>query len=484
MRRVIGLVRCSGKTWAATAGLLGIAALASGCSLSVLGSSPALEPISEVDDLVPVCQSTLGSYTLPKHVLRFIITKKSGDKFHVLRQIEPKAVPDNRHVFCLDHLRSAFADDQVRVFKNKAEVKPAANPPGNAQANSTDVTTPFLQLIASKAIDRTASIVRRFVRAAFILLSNKGDFKPANRSDVNVVTDTFGAGNVVVADFQVDPFDFQEMARVNEAARPLGFCFVLEDYTFNRSFVRGNSANAYCSDPLKVAYQHPPKTAKVISEMRYLLRKPVSGIFFRPRASYRLTVYVKPDPNGSGQWRPGLIKNYLFENIMPIVSVGVDRAVFATRRTGLVFDDGMLTNICIAKGSEVLGGLAIPLEVIYGIIALPTAVLQAGVASDSLQRQVVEQRGRLVAAQKAYIEFLSRRDANLSGVPSPKANPIPPLSLGTDPAAPKADAFGLESGEEQDPGAIASDDVLKDICAELVALEARAATATTQVERF
>src|SRR5262249_16840218 len=295
------------------------------------------------------CQSTLGSYTLPKTVLTFVVTKTQGQPYHVLQKIDSKRVPDNQHTFCLDHLRSPTSSDEVRVFKNKinmeegtkegttaAAIKSASNVEVRKRRAITSVTqesTPYLQLIASKAVDHTAGIIRRFIRTAFILLTNKG-FTPA-RSAVGGAKE----GGIVVADFTVDPFDYQEMARVNDVVRKFGFCFVLEDYTFDRQSV---SADRYCRAPYPSAKERPPRSAEAIQNLHYLVQKPTPAVFYRPRAAYRLSVYVNDDPEGRGRWRVGLMQNLSMENIMPIVSVGVDRAIFATRRTGLVFLDGAL----------------------------------------------------------------------------------------------------------------------------------------------
>src|SRR5262249_7204525 len=148
--------------------------------------------------------------------------------------------PDNNHVFCLDHLRSPLASDEVRVFKNKITTVESLAPPPNSTAAGAQNSqgsksiahedTPYLQLVASKAVDHTAGIIRRLLRAAFILMTNRGGFTGARSSLL-----TESPGEVTVADFQVDPFDYREMARVNDAVRKFGFCFILEDYTFDRT---------------------------------------------------------------------------------------------------------------------------------------------------------------------------------------------------------------------------------------------------------
>jgi hypothetical protein len=441
-----------------------------GCA--VVGSAPTFDEAA-----VPLgCQSTLGSYSLPKTVLHFVITKIPSDPFHVLQVIEARRVPDNQHTFCLDHLRSALASDEVRVFKNKITTTKETDtdkstgpelPKKRAVTSVSPSSTPFLQLIASKAVDHTAGIIRRVIRAAFILITNKGSFNPG-RSAVRTSTEADG---VVVADFEVDPFDYQEMALVNEAVRSFGFCFVLEDFTFNVSRSTGVNPDIYCRAPHKVARQKPPLAAEAIRNLHFLVPRPRDGIFFRPRASYRLSIYTKDDPDGRGTWRLGQIKNFSMENIMPIVSVGVSRAIFATRRTGLVFDDGTLTNVCISKGSEVEGGIQIPLDVIYGIISLPSEMILAATNDASTQKQLLDAQKKLVDAQNTYVKFLRKEVEATAVTGSTATDNKGKLVLGS--TAPttgeKAVTFTNDVPPDADPIYSESNgDALSEICAELM----------------
>jgi len=441
-----------------------------GCA--VVGSTATF--IEQPGESVP-CVSTLGSYSLPKTALKFQITKNPNDAYHVLQDVGQERIPDSQHTFCLDYLRSATSSDQVRMFKNKITAEETdENLPGTTiklrktrqiKGVSQD-NTPFLQLIASRAVDHTAGIIRRIIRTAFTLLSNKGDFTPASRA--RSAAGTKSGDNVVVADFQVDPFDYQEMARVNEIARTLGFCFVLEDYTFNRSRASGTTADRYCSEPTKTAVKMPPPAAEAIERLHYLVPKPVDGIFYRPRAGYRLSIYIKDNPNGRGTWRLGKSMNLNMENIMPIVSVGVARAVFATRRTGLVFDDGMLTNVCISKGSEAESAIQIPLDVVYGLIALPSEMLSAARDDASRKKQLLDAQARLIKAQNDYIRFLNQDKATTAAeLTSADTEKKGNLVLG----APAGSSFPEDL--PPDAGEIFKDtngDALSEICAELAAV--------------
>ena len=356
------------------------------------------------------CETELGSYTLPRTVLHFKVVKTSSD--FMMQTINEERVPDNRHIYCLDHLQNGFVHDVVRVFKNKVTQKEGmgetltpAKTTGDGTIKYDKDNTPFLQLIASKAVDHTAGIIRNFIQAVFIGISGNPNFNSGQRSSNGLLA---GSNDVVVADFHVDPFDHEEMGEVNQALRRFGFCAVLEGYTFNRHAL---SVQHYCESPARKAVDYAPRAASAIKNMRYLKPKPKSGIFYRPRAQYQLSVYVKHRPDDPGPWRLALMKTIKAENIMPIVSVGISRDAFATRRTGLVFDDGQLSNVCISKGSGVVEGIKIPLDVIYGIIALPSEIIIGTIRDRETANQLAAAQTRLIAAQNKYIEFLNTEDA-------------------------------------------------------------------------
>lgn len=464
----------------AAAGLLPLAL--AGCA--VIGSAPVLvnEP-----SLPARCKSSLGSYSLPKTVLSFQITKEvtpPGPPNHRLKDIEPKQVPDNQHMFCLDHLRSPLASDEVRVFKNKIVVEeedPAKteNEGGIIVPKKRKVTeikyksTPYLQLIASRAVDNTAGIVRRFIRTAFILLTNKGSFSGGRSQTLTAFGST---QEVVVADFQVDPFDYREMARVNASIRRFGFCLVLEDYTFNR---HAASIDRYCQAPQQTAGSTPPPSAEAIQRLHYLVPKPTAGIFYRPRAAYRISVFTKNDPDGRGPWRATYSKNVAMENIMPIVSVGVGRAAFATRRTGLIFKDGALTNVCISKGSELEGAIQIPLDVIYGIVALPSEMLIAAIDDANTSKALLEAQKNLIEAQNQYVKYLNKEVTEAASGDNKGVAPTPlTLDKPLDPNfAKKPAAFVNDEPPDANP-IYNGTDGLSDICAELFVAKSSGTKAT------
>ena len=77
-----------------------------------------------------------------------------------LTALEEATVPDTDRVYCLDHLASGFASDDIKVYRGDP---PAANLP----ARSVRTSTQLLSFVSSNSIDYTADIFRRIIRAIF-----------------------------------------------------------------------------------------------------------------------------------------------------------------------------------------------------------------------------------------------------------------------------------------------------------------------------
>jgi hypothetical protein len=426
-----------------------------GCA--VVGSTPAIDitPVSvgTAEQGYAACKSTLGSYALPRQTLNLQVVETAGQPYKFALK-DAGSVADNKHVFCLDHLVNSFADDTVRVFKQKVE---SNGTPGSS-------ASPFLQLIASSAIDKSPDIIRKIIRTAFIILSGNKDFSSARA--------TVGSGTgSIVRDFTFDPFDASEIAQINQSVSKLGICVVNGVYSFDDGSV---SAARYCDASEKTLHSHPSPRVQALQQQRYLRGKPQNGIFYRPLANYRLSVFVKADPGGREPWRLAQMFNFSSGNISPIVSVGVDRAAFATRRTGLIFVDGVLTDVCIAKGSEAAGFINIPLDIIYGIIALPNETVRAQIKSASTRKALLERQNKLMEAQNAYIDYLTGKSSDTSKIVSESGTPDggEALSLGSQQnsiQAPKTTDLPDRGLNGNTDALLASGQPLAEICTELTA---------------
>ena len=371
-------------TWITVA----IAAISLGACTAVVNST---DQISLLDG---ACHSRLGSYSLPKTNLKLTVNQifegDSTEGYYVLEDVQFIRRADPRFTYCLDYLASPTSDDIIQVKRSKAQSAPT---PGQS-AQSNVIYTPFLQLVTSKAVDETAIIIRKLVRAIFIGLSQNANFNPARAKDAS--------RTVLAADLEFDPFDPFDVALTNSRLKQLGFCVVLQDYSFDTRAVR---PSRYCDNPGQVARAHPSIAAELVAHQPYVAPAEVRGIHYRPRAPYQLSIYVKDDPTAPEPWRLAKLVSVELENVSPVISLGVDRAIFAARRTALVFDDGTLQQVCIAKGSEMEGFIQIPVDVVNSIVALPSQMLKVQIESANLNQSVITQEQHVVALQQQYIDY-------------------------------------------------------------------------------
>lgn len=344
---------------------------------------PAVGP----EQVVGRCRSEGGAYALSMTTWSFEIARY-GDGPYVLQKINTVQHPDQRWVFCLDYLAATNASDTVSIGYSQADGKTGAG-----SRNSG-----LLAYVASFAVDKTGDIIRKAIRAIFVGLSQNPAFDPTRAGAAVAGAET------VLGKFEVDPLDAEEMAAVNARLRDFGFCLVLDTYTFDTGTT---SAESYCSNPQAVALAHPSPILKIARDQQWLRTDADrGGVLYRPRIPYSMSIYTKDDPRGPGPWLLRKITQVQLENLSPVVSLEISRTVFAQNKVGLEFDAGVLKNFCIARSSPVAGFIEIPLDVVYGLITLPSATIQAEISRATQTRELVIAQENLIAAQKQYTQFL------------------------------------------------------------------------------
>ena len=375
----------------------------------------------------PACASALGSYSLPKAYLHIrvglpgtagaivpdiIVASAADPAVQVLRH------PDPSLVFCIDYLASTLAHDII-TFKKTPK-------------------TSFLGAVMVNATDQSKYIIETLLRAGFIVASGSGTFAP--RSTV------IGAATQILADLEYDPFNPEESSEVNARLTKLGFCLVLEDYTFDR---RGIGVDRYCDSPSRYG-SHPVLITKAYLKAEATPADPHwAGLLYRPRIPYRLEVFHKVDPNGPGHWLLYEMDTVTLENLSPVLSLDIQRAAFANRTANFVFDQGTLVTACISKGSELLGFSDIPLQIAKSIVALPAAMVAVQVDQINSQKSIVQAQQQLLQVQNAYVAALAGKPyQQVSNVPtavntSPPSFSTPPSDLA--PAVPFDSSVGYGS---------------------------------------
>jgi hypothetical protein len=412
--------------------------LATACSMA---DSTLLEPTK--DDTV-ACRTSGGAYSLSKSYISFEVHKSfSGptpsDDLHRLypyllklpapvvtgTEAEKKAAleraatdptaepylsnrsgvavvvkPDPETTYCVDYRRSITSDDTYQVtLKNH-----------------------LLEKIATVADDKSKEILQNLVQALFVGLSGDSDF-PGFRSGRPSL------GGELVFTGTVDPFDHTEVNRINHAINRFGFCMFLENEPIDPAH---DNVDAYCEAPLKwrpradwvpklhhVGHYHghssPSRTSTGPIEtagQEIAPPKYSRGIFYRPRLPYTYYLYVKENlmlRGVRGAWKMRGATTVMLENAAPVFTVGVDRTFFAKRSTTLVFDQGVLKDVTIEKGSELVNFVTIPLQVARSIAALPSAIIKVNVDQNNNRTQLIEAQDKLIkqldALQKAKTDL-------------------------------------------------------------------------------
>jgi hypothetical protein len=358
------------------------------------------------------CASTLGSYALPKAYLHIIIEQAApappnirknaaGLDIETLRHVDPSLV------FCLDYLASPLAHDKITI-KKWLPPQPTATSTTSASAGSSPQTTAFLGAVIINAADRTAYVVEALIRAAFIAASGNPNFSIA-RADT-VVPQT-------LADLEYDPFDPDESAAVNERLTKLGYCLVLEGYTFQR---RGPSVASYCNSPHAYPWRQNLITKAYLKAEATPADKHLPGLLYRPRVPFRLEIYRKSDPGGLDPWKLTEVLPVNLENLSPVLALDIRRAAFADRTANFVFDAGTLKIACVSKSSEVEGFVDIPLQISKSIIALPGSILSIQFDQVSNQAKLVQAEQQLYQLQQAHLNALVNGNYN-PAQPGPSA---------------------------------------------------------------
>lgn len=338
-----------------------------------------------------VCESSAGAYYLPKTLLYVQVDEKSGagegGEKNISHEISLsyKRVPDRRFGFCLDYLARATSDDTVDIKKYS--------------------DTHLLGIVSTDAVDQTRYILQTLIQSVFTVASGNPAFPGARSFGSRALP----SRTVLKAEF--DPFNAPRAAEINDALREYGFCMVLEPHTVD---LRATSVEAYCDNPRRVLQRagavnldYDYSRPVFLDEGR---RRGKGGIFYRPRVPYQLHVYLNKQYKGA-RWQLGLTRAIEMENISPVLAARVDRTIFAQRKTTLIFDEGMLENVCVFKKSELLEAANIPLQVVQSVVALPTEVIQIRINQTNNQASLVRAETELIKTQREYIEFLRNPEA-------------------------------------------------------------------------
>ena len=398
-------------------GLLLATAAAVSCGCSVMESSALLAPPGErldvgarddgsigearsnVDDVS--CRGKLGAYFLTKRLVR-IKLEKAGSVYTLSSGRDPATsnmdltkstdaasglvtVPDRQRGYCLEFLESQTSEDTIEVSRR---------PEG------------FLTKISSDTQDKSREIADTVIRTIFTVITGRpfeDDLRPTGERGAEREVHT----PETLIEAVYDPADPVEAALINERLRQSGFCLILE----GQPPVVVDDRKRYCDDPMGYVQDRASRARPGATHKKPLVQeheRMAPGIYYRPRRPYAYSVLINPrvtcdardrkcreeNPN---KWTLREEKTIELENLSPIIAIRVDRTFFATRKTTIVFDDGVLYDVKIRKDSELAGFVQVPLQIAKSIVAVPGNLVK--VRFDNTQS-----RTRLVAAQMLLMD--------------------------------------------------------------------------------
>ena len=365
-----------------------------GCSSAFMGLvlASAVAACSQVITTIPVavgplpygptCNSTFGAYYLPRALLH--VKAAAADTNTLDTSALSTAltmVPDRTQPLCLDFLSLPNSQDIVSVQRD----------PNN---------TALLLSISSNVQDKTPQIVTSLIQTG----ENLAVAARLGATGTGVAPD--------FADLEFDPFNWDELLAAKFALRRFGYCLYVEGYSFNvgsRDPAHLLAAGrTWCDQP----NPHPPSPPT--DEFSALPIPPEvmsSGVLYRPNIAYKVVILRRRDPGGREPWAVYQTKRVDMPNISPVLVVGVERATFATRKTTLNFNMGVLTDVAIDKTSELAGFVGIPLALAKAIVDVPGQIITLRVTDTN-------NKTALLAAQTQLIEAIASYRKNTGTTPS------------------------------------------------------------------
>jgi hypothetical protein len=384
-------------------------ALCGGCTQVIetsaieIGSDPGL-----------LCHSALGYYVLPRTLLNVSATSTPmGPGASASAVTAPTAAPlspnaptvtltvqtlnsaDRHQAFCLDYLGLATYEDQV-------------------VAQRDDQNLGLLTKVSSNVTDKTPQIAAKLVQTAENLAL------AAARDARTTVAPGMAPDTVAI---QFDPFNWDDLMTAKVALRRFGFCLYLEGFSFSTvgmsaSGVR-EAAERWCS----MDASHTPSYE---NPLYALATSPVSpeamrtGILYRPKMAYKVVILRKADPSSSrAPWTLFQTVRVEMVNASPVLSIGIQRAAFANRKTTVYFDPpGALTDVAVDKDSEAAGFVTIPLSIAQAIVDVPAQILQLRIADTQNQAALLQAQGQLFQAMSQYSALVGQQSSGAAGAAS------------------------------------------------------------------
>ena len=378
-----------------------LSALFCGLCLLLAGCVHVFETVAldaVLDEKSSSCKSSLGAYFLPKRLISIRIDQKGPAADHTTYELDfgyrlssgaddtntnklpYRTVADRKQQYCIDYFGSAFAEDHINVKRNGEQLLERVF--SNPQDKSVDIAKSITDAGGALA----ASLLSQGAGARAFVESGKPDPGKLAR----------------IAEFEFDPFDLQEITAVNHALKGFGYCVFLKR---NRDPFIPHWMDDQCpgvsgpwmqGETLPIGYGSDIKAAPA----QVGKPKPFEGILYKPLLTHTLVIMKKDDPGSSLPWKIWDTRRLQMPNAAPPFLLEIKRAAFTTRKTDILFVDGLLNDVFVDKGSELDAFVNIPVRVIEVLVQVP-------VQSLTLATNRAKNQEALIKVNQQTIELLA-----------------------------------------------------------------------------
>ncbi|TPK84882.1 hypothetical protein FJ936_13475 [Mesorhizobium sp. B2-4-13] len=368
-------------------------------SLVLQGCQPVLtttsfeDPAASSDrDTGVTCRNSAGAYALPRHVLKFDVTKTEPDATngtparYDIGPITVVAEPDPDRIYCLDFIASALAEDKVHV-----EREPATDEAGSLL---------LLKQISTSNNDQTLDIANQIVDAAASVAAAS---IAGNRGAVDVTADK----KYVIARYEVDPFDHAAMVRTNAALDKLDHCVFLDP--MNDPYVP-DWENEFCSGYRPAAAERFPYYGLEIIDSKPPPRSAgANGVLYKPLLTHKLvTMKRNHDPVGA-PWQLFGSQRVAMANASPAFMLEIQRSAFVQRQMTIDFDAGVLRAVKVVKPSEADALAGFVLRTAQVIVSIPVRALVIGQTDAKNRTALIAAQAQLLETIRAYNDEVGKQ---------------------------------------------------------------------------
>ncbi|RWC50016.1 MAG: hypothetical protein EOS55_05500 [Mesorhizobium sp.] len=389
--------------------LLCVHLLVSGCGPTLVS-----ETLGELPDAGDgsACRYQAGAYALPRDLLHIEIRKNvtADPVFYAAQDVTTLRTADPSRIYCLDFLGSALANDQIAIGRG-TDI-------GNNATSSL-----LLTRISSEFDDRTLQIANALVDAAArVAVRPRGAFGvPIDAKNVELV----------VGQFDFDPFDYEQIKKVNNALESLDHCVFLDPT--NDPYVPPWHASLCTSAAYAPSKDPPPYHGLSVIKAELPARsEALRGVLYRPLLTHKLVIMKRNrDPVGAA-WQLFETKRVQMTNAAPAFLLEINRSLFVNRTMDIDFANGVLQTVKIDKPSEAEAFSGFVLRTVQVIVSIPVRALVVGKTDAENRKALIQAQAQMIATLEAYDQAVEnekrRRQAAAGGTASPTrstANSIP-----------------------------------------------------------